>query len=277
MKVGEKRRSTRKISGGTAYPDGSRAIVPERVDGKQAPHRSGRRAVPGRKEVTGGEAAKFGIAARHRQTIAGALPRPLHRGRRSEPAVSADFARGAKKRGAKPRVKAALSSADASPGAGMNSPSSLTIADHLNALHLSGPTQRGELQCSILLRDSSVNTEFHPAEVVLTYGAAQRVSRRSPPTNLLRGPAQGPACPPHSRNDAGLTLDPEVIEAESEIKGVKDRAVIVKCGATARICYRSRWSLRLRLRLPATGARSARGVSKLPRQGVKTVEGKEIG
>ena len=38
------------------------------------------------------------------------------------------------------------------------------------------------------------------------------------------------------------------------------------CGATARICYRSRWSLRSRLRLPATDARSARGVSKLPRE-----------
>ncbi len=36
-------------------------------------------------------------------------------------------------------------------------------------------------------------------------------------------------------------------------------------GATARNCYRSRWSLRSRLRLPATDARSARGISKLPR------------
>ncbi len=50
----------------------------------------------------------------------------------------------------------------------------------------------------------------------------------------------------------------------------EDSAAIAKghpsdCGATARICYRSRWSLRSRLRLPATDARSARGVSKLPR------------
>ena len=37
------------------------------------------------------------------------------------------------------------------------------------------------------------------------------------------------------------------------------------CGATARNCYRSRWSLRPRLRLPATDDRSARGISKLPR------------
>ena len=38
-----------------------------------------------------------------------------------------------------------------------------------------------------------------------------------------------------------------------------------RCGATARHCYRSRWSLRSRLRLPATDACSARGISKLPR------------
>ncbi len=48
---------------------------------------------------------------------------------------------------------------------------------------------------------------------------------------------------------------PEIVEAyEREV-----------CGATARNCSRSRWSLQLRLRLPATDARSARGISKLPR------------
>ncbi len=69
----------------------------------------------------------------------------------------------------------------------------------------------------------------------------------------------------HSWTQASQTATPAFRHGQFRFASSGPRQSL-RSGATARICYRSRWSLRSRLRLPATDARSARGASQLPRK-----------